>query len=704
MKLSRALQAALCVAATALCATSPAEPRVEFKDNRLKVDGRPFFFYGCWGTPDQDFAEFRRRRFNTAFMTPFTAQKDGRKAADAGLMVMVYPHAPSWNDKMKAAVQSLLDKDWVLAWNIGDDLMKPEHLQAAITVRDEIRAMDPLKRPIAFDAIGRYEEFAKIPDMWCAYAYALVRPAAVAPPAYKPAGLSQYGDWLDRMRLLGRPDGFFWTWAQCHVQVWYNVEYLGGKEEGKGSQTEIWRPSLFPDGDHLRLIAAHAVSSGARGLLWFVSYYFQDDRLGRDRYARAAVIGCELEVLGPLIAQGRTAARLKTSDPDVWATPIDFPGGRLICLLKTGDLYHYQPDAASLVRRAATASNVRIETGGKGRLYQIGPDIVELTEPVCSFNLTGWLLQTDDAARPPDGLADADLLSTLRQKLQEVLPDMARFAVEELQARLAKVEPVLKALGREADALAGAQEHLARSRQCLARNDWPAAVRSADEGLLFLRTAQHRVWSRMWSGEIGKVGMKVTDFYLLPRFSRQIQALNADAWDPNALRNGSFETDEVWAGVKVAHDPKGKAMFVSDVVRSGKRSLKLRSDSPTIYEGQPQDWVAVNLVSEKIPAARGELWEVAAWVRVPATIAQTARGVTVALFAYDADGKSLPGFAGPDNESCQVEATADWQRLRRVVTLQTPDVRSVAARLSLCGVGEAYLDDVTVRRLRFPPE
>ncbi|MBM4083401.1 MAG: hypothetical protein FJ272_01285, partial [Planctomycetes bacterium] len=41
-----------------------AGPRVEFQDNRLKVDGQPFFFYGCWATPNQDYAEFKRRRFN----------------------------------------------------------------------------------------------------------------------------------------------------------------------------------------------------------------------------------------------------------------------------------------------------------------------------------------------------------------------------------------------------------------------------------------------------------------------------------------------------------------------------------------------------------------------------------------------------------------------------------------------------------------
>jgi hypothetical protein len=80
-------------------------------------------------------------------------------------------------------------------------------------------------------------------------------------------------------RLQGRPDGFFWTWAQCHVQVWYNMAYLGGKPEGLASAAEVWRPSNFPDGDHLRLIAAHAISAGCRGC-WFLrlSHFCQASR------------------------------------------------------------------------------------------------------------------------------------------------------------------------------------------------------------------------------------------------------------------------------------------------------------------------------------------------------------------------------------------------------------------------------------------
>lgn len=667
---------------TALLALSAARShgahsRIDFTDNRLKVDGKPFFIYGCWGTPDSDYAEFERRHFNTSFMGWRAAVTEGPKAAEAGLMVIPYPYAPGWNAKVKAAMTSIADKDWVLAWNIGDDLNKKEHVEAALKVRDEIRAIDAQGRPIMFDAIGLYDEFARIPDMWCAYAYPLVRPVLDASTGGKPAGLAQYGEWLKAKRLLGRPDGFFWTWAQCHVQIWYSMRHLGGTPKDK------WRPSRFPDGDHLRLIAAHAISAGARGLMWFVMHYFQDDHIGRDRYARAANIGCELNVVGPLIAQGRTGERLKTSDPSVWATPIDFPSGRLICLLKNADRYHYQPDRGE-------AQGLRVDVGVPGSIHQIGSDFRELSQPVCSFELTSWLLVTQDR----------QLVGRLREVHARVQPDMAHFAAEELEARIAKVEPILAAIDQEQKSVAVARQRLEEAKNALQAKEWLNACRSAEDGIGTLRSAQHRVWSGIWSDDVLDLGLKIADFYLLDRAAKQVERIRANAWGPDLLYNGSFESDDGWGGAKLGHDTSGKAAIIAKAGRTGSRALRLASASPTVYEGQPRDWVTVNVLSKHIPVKPDEFWEIAAWVRVPKAIEKTARGVTVALFAYTTKGERIHGFGAQDLEAVHVEATDGWQRLRLLAHLTPPNVGTVAARLSLCGVGEVYVDEVTVRRLQ----
>ena len=669
-----------------------AAPRVEFRNNRLKVDGKPFFFYGCWQTPNKDYVEFRRHHFNTAFMSWSQAPGEGPKAAEAGLMVIPYPYAPGWSEKMKAAMQSIADKDWVLAWNIGDDLHTDKHREAALKVREQMRAIDPQDRPIMFDAIGQHGNFAKIPDMWCAYNYPLVKSAMWGGPSRAAAGLQEYEDWLREQRLVGRPDCFFWTWTQCHVQTWYSVEHLGGTP-----RTDHWRPSRYPDGDHLRLIAAHAISAGVRGFMWFVNWYFEDGHIGRDRYARAAVIGCELDIVGPLIAQGTVGERLNTSNPSVQATPIDFPaastepgrtGGRLICLLKTGDWYQYQPDAA-------TARDVHVTTGATGRIYQIGREFKELSQPKCSFDLTGWLLVTSDDA----------LVEELRRKHSEVLPDMAGFAVEELEARLAKVKPLFRELATGDEAIREADQGLTAARQALAAKEWTGACRLAEAGIRTLRTAQRRAWQNTFTVMESRGGrlQNQVDFYLLPMLAKEVDLWKRGAWGPNRLPNGSFETDEGWGrGAKLGHGLEGKATLLKELGRNASRAVRLMSEKPCIYKGEPADWVTVNVVSEKIPAQPGQIWEIAAWVRVPKKIEQTERGVTITLYAYGPDGKPVSGY-GYKLETARVDATDGWQQLRASVSLRASQINAVAARLALCGVGEAYLDDVTVRRLELPP-
>ena len=195
------------------------------------------------------------------------------------------------------------------------------------------------------------------------------------------------------------------------------------------------------------------------------------------------------------------------------------------------------------------------------------------------------------------------------------------------------------------------------------------------------------------------LGLRMNDFYMLPRLAKQVERIKSAAWGPDQLYNGSFESDDGWGGAKLAHDTKGKAGLITGAGREGSRALRLASDSPTIYQGRPQDWVTVDVVSKRIPANPSDLWELAAWVRLPKPLERTERGVTIALYAYTGEGKRIPGYGAQALEATQVEGTEGWERMRLLVHLASPNAAAVAVRLSLCGVGEAYLDDVTVRRL-----
>jgi hypothetical protein len=470
------------------------EAKVQFKNDRLAVNGEPFFIYGCWGTPNKDYETFRRRHFNTAFIKWRYIVEEGPKAAKAGLMVIPFVPTKFWDYKMIEIVKAIANQDWLLAWNIGDDLHKKRDLKKVFKVRNTIYKFDKYRRPIMFDADRRHEIFAKNADMWGAYDYPLVKNKIDALSKIDNDGLQGYGEWLNRMRLLGKPNGFFWTWTQCHVQRWYSRKYLGATDK------DLHRPSLFPDGDHLRLIAAHAVSAGCLGILWYIYEYFQDSHNGRDRYARAAIIGCELDVIGTFIASGKIGENLKTENMSVRATPIDFPGGRLICLVKTGDGYQYQPDRAEV-------ANLDISQFGNGdKVFQINYDLKELSGAKVSFYLTSWLLITRNQY----------IIDKVRKTHKSVLPDMARFAVEELDARLVKVKPIFRKLRKDSSSVQQAYKQLESARNHLELKNWSKAGKAAEDGLTTLRSAQYRICIEEWKAN-NKQNLRYTDFYLLPK-------------------------------------------------------------------------------------------------------------------------------------------------------------------------------------------
>jgi hypothetical protein len=233
--------------------------------------------------------------------------------------------------------------------------------------------------------------------------------------------------------------------------------------------------------------------------LWYIYEYFQDNHNGRDRYARAAIIGCELDVIENFIAQSRIGESLRIEDISVRATPIDFPGGRLVCLLKTGYRYQFQPDRAEV-------KDLNIGQLGNGdKVFQIGYDIKELSKGKSSFYLTSWLLITHDQS----------IVDKVRKIHKSVLPDMASFAVEELEARLVKVKPVFGKLRKELFAVKQAHKRLESARKHLRLKNWSKAGKAAEDGLTILRSAQRRVCSEVWKAN-AKLDLEITDFYFLP--------------------------------------------------------------------------------------------------------------------------------------------------------------------------------------------
>ena len=125
--------------------------------------------------------------------------------------------------------------------------------------------------------------------------------------------------------------------------------------------------------------------------------------------------------------------------------------------------------------------------------------------------------------------------------------------------------------------------------------------------------------------------------------------------------------------------------------RSGKYSLRLFSSScAKYYDYDKFDWVTTASVSKPVALDLGDVVRISGWVNVPKRMEQTDRGAIVG------DSIGGAGFV----EFVQVEPTDGWKHfsvIREYRWGKKP--LDFGVRLALCGIGEAYFDDISLQKL-----
>jgi hypothetical protein len=615
------------------------------------------------------------------------------QAAEQDFMVITYPYAPGWSERHEQHVLEMRDHPNLLAWNIGDDL-QAKHVEQVRHAYDFIREHDPLGRPIMLDVIQGWEEYTWFDEMFCAYTYPLV----------KKRTLLYYQQLLrDRHAIVG-PDKFLWTWAQAHVQIWYTQKYLNPDVN--------WCPSLYPDGENLRMVVYSALAAGCRGIMYFHAPYFTEEYHGTDRYAEAALIGCELEVIGPWLAEGTVGPELETSDPTLHAWPVEFPGGTLILLMCIKDDTQYHVDGGK-VPGGMVELGRPLKAGERVYWLTLDEGAREITDHVredkrtvpwtSHFEVTGLMLVTDNA----------DLAVSANEKCKKLLPDAARVAAQAAGAKLKKVAGVAAALEQAGCPRAPglsmwvqfAQAKVHEANELIERADFRRAFFLARMGGSLVRPAVYHEWHRLNENEWVRESGILPNFYLAEKFYPMVKRLEGAKRSENLVANASFEEGEgaaaaTWMSAEAVHEQKGRPARTDEHARTGQHSLRLVSESPAIYEGQEWDWVTVELRS---PFAEVQQWdgvEAEAWVYLPEDLQKTERGALINLLAFDEEGNVIPGWKATDIEVGRAEATDGWHRLAVRGLLTDAAAAKVVLRLAMCGVGCCYFDDVSLTRLR----
>ncbi|MGC9317758.1 MAG: hypothetical protein ACP5KN_06970 [Armatimonadota bacterium] len=683
----RALVLALAVLVALPCAAQQM-PRVRLEDDMLYVDGEPFFPYGCWGVVES-VESMKRHHFNCVHSGIAAVPELLEDAAEHDFMIISYPHAPGWSERHEEHVLAVRDHPNLLAWNIGDDL-RGEHVEQVRHAHDWIRERDRYDRPIMLDVIGDWEQYQWFDGMFCAYHY----------PLLKEPTLLDYQERLRERHALVRPESYLWTWAQGHVQIWYTQRYLDPSVK--------WCPSLYPDGSNLRMVAYSAIGAGCRGIMYFLNRYFTEEYHGVDRYAEAALVGCELEIIGPWLAEGTVGEELDTSEPMLHAWPVEFPGGTLVLLVViTGDT-QYHVDAAML-------RNVAVDLGRElresERAYELSLDggLVDITGRAEGtalraprVDMTGLVLITDDEA----------LSAGAEERIGRLRADAAQFATQAAGAhrhKAARVLSALEAMGYPyaADlraAVADAGRDVAAAREQIEQARFAAAFEAARAASRTLRRATYEHWQRMNTNPFARDAGVLPNFYLAERYYPLLQALERAGPSGNLLANPSFEEmadGEVvgWPDLPAAHDQTGQRALVGDA-RTGERALQFTSESPSIYQGREYDWVTADARSALVPASSGDALEATAWLRIEKDLQKTERGAVLEILGFDAEGAAVEGWIPQDVEMGRVQATGGWQKLTVRTVITREDVAYVAVRLGINGVGKACFDDVALTRRR----
>ena len=478
---------------------------VLFKENRLYVNGNPFFFFGVDGVVD-NLESMRRHHVNTIFS--WNIRKSAtiiNEANRLGIMIIPYLHGPSWNEEMKKSLKEIQPKSAILAWNIGDDLTL-KHLNKVKEAYNCIRKIDPnVHRPMMLDSSPKSaKKYANFVEMYSNYTY----------PLLKSRPLSKYREYLINGRQRVGMEKFFWTWIQAHTQIWYSKRFFGKTHHC---------PSFFPDAEHLRLLTYEAISAGVRGILYYNSRFFKESWYGKDRYAELGILGAELEMIGPFLAEGEVDIKnMHTLMPEnVAVSIVNFSKGKLIILVKEGKEYQYQPDMA--IVKDLSLSFSKNEVQGK-RAYSLDfPNIIELKKRK-SKDTVAFILPSMELTSMVLLTKDNELLDQIKVKMERLLPDVSKFAIEVLEGKKEKVEWVERSLKHipqleDVDtALKRASNLLLRAKSALQKGNYRSAYLMARMGQRILRVLQHKRWSEAWHDpNINRDG-GLYNYYLLPRY------------------------------------------------------------------------------------------------------------------------------------------------------------------------------------------
>jgi hypothetical protein len=664
----------------------------------LQVDDRPMFprvIQHC-GEP---LSLLKRLGFNTVWLPRLPAPEVLEEADRLGLWLICPPPRPVPTAAPSARTRSpegpsplppILDIgpqfDCVLAWDLGDDLTAAD-LEATQQWADQVRAAD--------HRIGR--------PLICRPRVDLLRYGRVANSVLllvdrRPLGtsmeLSAYAAWVRRQPLaaLGTP---VWTTVQTQPNQSLR-EQLASIEPG-------YAPPLAVSPAQIRLLAYAAVASGSRGLV-FASDSPLDatDPDTRQRALTLELLNLELQVLEPWAAAGQCVADAEASVADVRGAVLRIDRARLLLPLWLGPGAQCVPAQSAANALSVKAPGVpeaynAFELGPHGAVplrhaYMPGGMCVTLPE----FGLTSQVLLTGEPTLSNKVHRGA---AQFGRRMAEIERDLAWHrlnVVQTLAGQLAARSRVTQSAGW----LDVARKSLQQCDSQLASGNAAGAWLDAQRAGRSLRLVERAYWD---AAVLGLPAGPITSpaalsFETLPSHWRLVDRLKAQRgrFSPNRIAGGDCEDvgTMLTAGWRHILNPMPAVQTAVDLApqaaRSGRWGVRLavaavdEKKPPATIEAPP-----LLFTSPAVQVEAGQIVCIHGWVKVPKDISGGADGLRIV--------DSLSGEALAD----RIGKTDGWRQF--ALYRAAPRPGPICVTFALCGLGEAFLDDVAIQVLDKEP-
>lgn len=652
--------------------------RVELAGPILLVDGRPMFPRAIRyrGEPMEFLA---RLGFNAVWIDQPPTRQLAAEAEQAGLWLIAPPPRPQGLELPYGPVVPTAsigaERDRVLAWDFGRGLTS-EHLEGTRRWAEQVRAADP-GRPLVGQPLSELRSYSRHLDVLL----------SDREPIGSSLELTSYSNWIRGRATLARPGTPFWTTVQTQLapSLAEQLRALAGGRE---------LPLAVPY-EQIRLLVYTAIGSGCRGLV-FQSYapLNAQDPDTQQRAMSLEQVNLELGLIDPWTASGGLAGTVSGNVAEVTGSVLRTDRARLL-------LPMWLAPAAQYVPGQSAANNVTLVVPGvpeSASAYELAPGGLR---PLLHRRVVGGMQVTLDEF----GVASAVFLAQDPLVIDTVAKQMGRIGprMAELQRHLAArkwqlVSQSQAALGQRGSPpaqvpqwLTAAGKSLGECNAHFAARQYQASYAMAERTMRALRLVERGTWDNAMRRVPVIAGSPAAVSYLtLPWHMRFLE--QAATWrpGPNLLPGGDFEDlgRTLQCGWQHVQHPLPGVRTVAELdasaAHSGRFGIRLLAMSadpkspPTLMEIPPV-WIA----GPPMPVEGGRWVCIRGWVNVPG------------LITAGVDGLWIIDSLGGEALSARIGHTVGWQefQLYRFV----PDARPVSVTFALAGLGQVWIDDVSIQ-------